>query len=171
MPLTTLRAEKSASADALTAIQDEISRLSGERAKLHERREALRRETLASMADAFARKLQAAGFSVREGIQALRPYEKAKLEAEPVAPRPVNSRSRSTGPHAPAPQLRTQPVRQQSGREAAQQYAQRVLGAQWQAWMDNPNVLLGGERPRALLDHPSGVTKVLALLDAYEQST
>jgi hypothetical protein len=171
MPLTTHRAETTARTDALAAIQDEIARLTSEQAKLHDRREAAKREALNSMADAFARKLQAAGFSVREGIQALRPYEKIKLDESTQPSTPTTGARRAVGraPHSP-PLTRQAQTSQVSAHDSAQQYAQRVLGAQWQAWMDQPHLLLGGERPKMLLSNPAGIAKVLALLDAYEHN-
>lgn len=157
-------------ADALSAIHNEIERLSGEQAKLRARREAIKRETLQSLADAFARKLQAAGLSVREGIQALRPYEKLKLD-EMAAAAPATT----TAYHrAPAVQALKQPSGrspQVNARDAVEQQAQHILGAPWRSWLDQPHLLLGGEAPSALLANPAGVAKVRALLDAYGQST
>lgn len=48
------------------------------RAKLEQEIEAKRDEELKILADGYARKLQAAGFSVEEGIKALLPHTEAK---------------------------------------------------------------------------------------------
>lgn len=158
--------------DALSAIQKEIEKLTGEQTKLRERREAVKLETLKSLADAFARKLQAAGFSVRDGIKALRPYEKINLDETPAPA--VNSAATTAFRRAPAVRpAKPNSVRpnQINARDAVEQYANDVLGAQWQSWLETPHMLLGGERPDALLGHPAGVAKVRALLDAYQRST
>ncbi|UDF36880.1 UNVERIFIED_ORG: H-NS histone family protein [Shinella sp. XGS7] len=48
------------------------------RAKLEREIEGKREEELKTLADGYAKKLQAAGFSVEEGIKALLPYTEAK---------------------------------------------------------------------------------------------
>lgn len=156
---------------APSAIDQEILRLQQEREKLLERRAAVKRETLLSLADAFARKLQAAGLTVREGIQALRPYEHLKLN-DPVLAYPQTEvphrglrRTRSTEASAPASVIEAE----LSPQQAVEAYAEQVLGAGWRDWLEQPHLLLGGERPSALLTQRAGVAKVRALLEAFEQ--
>lgn len=158
------------SAVAPSAIDQEILRLQQERDKLLARREAVRHEMLQNLADAFARKLHAAGFTVREGIQALRPYANVKLKVDMVERR---------GGEGGRQALQRAPTRTSGGGAAAQplpsaqqsieSYAQQVLGTAWKEWLDQPNLLLGGERPNGLLGSRAGLAKVRALLEAFEQ--
>lgn len=156
---------------APSAIEKEILRLQKEKEKLLERREAVKRETLHSLADAFARKLQAAGLTVREGIEALRPYSHLKL-GEQVTQRSSVTAARPSFQRSPR-MAHTRPVGravpQTTTQDSLEGYAQQVLGAGWKDWMDQPNLLLGGERPNALLGQHAGVARVRALLQAFEQ--
>lgn len=137
---------------APSAIEKEILRLQKEKEKLLERREVVKRETLHSLADAFARKLQAAGLTVREGIEALRPYSHLKLHEEvmqrssAIGARPSFQRSPHPGRARPVGRAAPPPTTQGS----LEAYAQQVLGAGWKDWMDQPNLLLGGDQPNAL---------------------
>lgn len=154
---------------APSMIDKEILRLQQEREKLLARREVVKHETLQSMADAFARKLQAAGLTVREGIQALRPYEHVRL-SEALAARPTAGSGTRVVRRTPVPDsVRSAPVATQvsSVQDSVEAHAQQVLGAGWKEWLDQPNLLLGGERPNALLGHRAGVAKVRALLEAF----
>ncbi|WP_077037181.1 H-NS family nucleoid-associated regulatory protein [Pelomonas sp. KK5] len=56
------------------------------RARLEQEIEGKRDEELKVLADGYARKLQAAGFSVEEGIKALLPYTEAKRRGSATAP-------------------------------------------------------------------------------------
>lgn len=158
------------SAVAPSTIDKEILRLQQERDKLLARREAVRHETLQNLADAYARKLQAAGFTVREGIQALRPYANVKLKAD-VAGRPGGEIGRHTVQRelgqSSEGRAAVQPM--PSAQESIESYAQQVLGTGWKEWLDKPNLLLGGDRPNALLGSRAGLAKVRALLEAFEQ--
>ncbi|RYF83754.1 MAG: DUF2384 domain-containing protein [Comamonadaceae bacterium] len=158
---------------APSAIEKEILRLQKEKEKLLERREAVKRETLHSLADAFARKLQAAGLTVREGIEALRPYSHLKLHEEvtqrssAIAARPSFQRSPHPGRARPVGRAAPPP----STQDSLEGYAQQVLGAGGKDWMDQPNLLLGGERPNAPLGQHAGLARVRALLKAFEQGS
>lgn len=153
-----------------STIDQEILRLQQERDKLLARREVVRHEMLQNLADAFARKLDAAGFTVREGIQALRPYANVKLKAD-VVERPESEDGKQVFRRAPARTsgggAAAQPL--PSAQESIESYAQQVLGTGWKEWLDKPNLLLGGDRPNALLGSRAGLAKVRALLEAFEQ--
>ncbi|QNK67623.1 H-NS family nucleoid-associated regulatory protein [Variovorax sp. PAMC26660] len=69
-------------------IQKRIKDMDAERAVLEAALQAKRGEEIKVLADAYAKKLQAGGFSISEGINALAPYDTTKARRSGVAPRP-----------------------------------------------------------------------------------
>ncbi|QNK65815.1 H-NS family nucleoid-associated regulatory protein [Variovorax sp. PAMC26660] len=69
-------------------IQKRIMDMDAERAELEAALQAKRGEEIKVLADAYAKKLQAGGFSISEGIKALAPYDTAAAKRSGVAPRP-----------------------------------------------------------------------------------
>jgi DNA-binding protein H-NS len=69
-------------------IQKRIKDMDVERAELEAALQAKRREEIKVLADAYAKKLQAGGFSISEGIKALAPYDTATAKRSGTAPRP-----------------------------------------------------------------------------------
>jgi len=141
----------------LADVESQIQRLQRARETLETKRHGLREEELKILADAFARKLQAGGFTVREGLAALKPYARTRLNAEtPASPAPgaaaPSTRARAAAP-ASAPDLR--------------EHASRVLGGEASAWLRHPHPLLGGQTPQQMAATPQGLEKVHALLAAY----
>jgi hypothetical protein len=59
-------------------IQKRIREMDDERAELEAALHAKRGEELKVLADAYAKKLEAAGFTILEGVEALAPYDKSK---------------------------------------------------------------------------------------------
>ncbi|RYF84181.1 MAG: DUF2384 domain-containing protein [Comamonadaceae bacterium] len=147
-------------------IEAEIQRLIAEREALEQQRQVLRVEELKVLADAYARKLQAAGFTIREGLDALKPYARVRLasEAPPVAAPPLWRRAA-----APSP-LPGSPGSSSSGNAGGQDLnsrAAQVLGDDAQRWLRRPHPLLGGQSPQQVAGLPGGLDKVHALLAAY----
>ncbi|MGJ7573269.1 hypothetical protein ACSFBX_22280 [Variovorax sp. RB2P76] len=58
-------------------IQKRIREMDDERAELEFALQSKRGEELKVLADAYAKKLEAAGFTITEGVEALAPYDKA----------------------------------------------------------------------------------------------
>lgn len=69
-------------------IQKRIQDMDAERAELEAALQAKRGEELKVLADAYAKKLEAGGFSIPEGIKALAPYDKTVAKRSGTAPRP-----------------------------------------------------------------------------------
>lgn len=69
-------------------IQKRIKDMDVERAELETALQAKRGEEIKVLADAYAKKLQAGGFSISEGIKALAPYDTATAKRFGAAPRP-----------------------------------------------------------------------------------
>lgn len=69
-------------------IQKRIKDMDVERAELEAALQAKRGEEIKVLADAYAKKLQAGGFSISEGIKALAPYDTATAKRSGTAPRP-----------------------------------------------------------------------------------
>lgn len=69
-------------------IQKRIKDMDVERAELEAALQAKRGEEIKVLADAYAKKLQAGGFSISEGIKALAPYDTATAKRSAAAPRP-----------------------------------------------------------------------------------
>lgn len=129
----------------------QIRRLEAKRAVLVEQKMRAHAEELKVLADAYARKLQAAGLSIREGIAALRPYEKSmSLRARQASRR---SRQGVDGLSAsPLAELRAQ--------------ARTVFGDEAEQWLNRPHPLLGGLSPRSAASQPAGLEQVQALLSS-----
>lgn len=75
-------------------IQKRIKDMDVERAELEAALQAKRGEEIKVLADAYAKKLQAGGFSISEGMKALAPYDTAtakRLGTAPRAPREVET--------------------------------------------------------------------------------
>lgn len=68
-------------------IQQRIKDMDAERAELEVALQAKRGEEIKVLADAYAKKLQAGGFSISEGIKALAPYDTATAKRSGTAPR------------------------------------------------------------------------------------
>ncbi|MFT4267634.1 MAG: DUF2384 domain-containing protein [Xenophilus sp.] len=137
---------------SLADIEAQIRRLSDERDTLKRKRQGLRAEELKILADAYARKLQAAGFTIKEGLAALKPYAGVALGGEaPAAPR------------APAPAAAERP----SPSQELQTHASRVLGEDGSRWLRRAHPLLGGQTPLHVAAMPGGQEKVHSLLAAY----
>ncbi|MDA7418356.1 MbcA/ParS/Xre antitoxin family protein [Xenophilus arseniciresistens] len=157
---------------ALSDIEAEIRRLTREREALQEQRQKLRVEELKTLADAYARKLQAAGFSVAEGLAALRPYASVRLQAAPDA---GAAPAASAAPAAPAPAAASpaasaQPPQRAAlslGLDALHNRAAQVLGDDAHRWLRRAHSLLGGQTPLQLASTPQGLERVHALLAAY----
>jgi len=64
-------------------IQKRIKEVDDERAELEAALHAKRGEELKVLADAYAKKLQAAGFTILEGVEALAPYDDSKKKRAP----------------------------------------------------------------------------------------
>ena len=69
-------------------IQKRIKDMDAERAELEVALQAKRGEEIKVLADAYAKKLQAGGFSIAEGIKALTPYDTATGKRSGAGPRP-----------------------------------------------------------------------------------
>lgn len=69
-------------------IQKRIKDMDEERAVLEAALQAKRGEEIKVLADAYAKKLQAGGFSITEGIKALAPYDTPAAKRTGAAPRP-----------------------------------------------------------------------------------
>lgn len=141
---------------SLAEIEARIQRLTRAREALAAQRVTAREEELKVLADAFARKLQAGGFSIQEGIAALRPYARSRLQDAP-APAPAMP---------PAPPRGREPSKGASG-EDLREHARRVLGGEAASWLRRPHPLLGGQTPQQMATTPQGLDKVHALLAAY----
>lgn len=145
----------------LTGLEAQIQQLLQAREALEVQRQRLRVEELKTLADAYARKLQAAGFSVAEGLAALKPYANVRLQRDtpPPAAAPVAT---------PAPREGRAPRGSVAhGVEALHTRAAQVLGEDAQRWMRRAHPLLGGQAPLQVASTPQGVEKVQALLAAY----
>ncbi|WP_399684325.1 antitoxin Xre/MbcA/ParS toxin-binding domain-containing protein [Xenophilus sp.] len=141
---------------SLADIEAQIRRLSDEREAMEQQRERLRAEELKVLADAYARKLRAAGFTIREGLAALRPYAAVRLAQEQSDAAPVAA-------PAPAPSAPQGTAAPQDLRSRAAQ----VLGPDASRWLRRPHPLLGGQTPQQVAATPQGLEKVNALLAAY----
>lgn len=154
-------------APSLTELEAQIQQLNQSREVLEARRLHLRDEELKVLADAFARKLRAAGFTIRQGIAALRPYANTALAAPPApaaaagaasaAPSPTSAASAPVKAHAP----RKDPQQELRERAAC------VLGGEGEQWLDRPHPLLGGQTPMNAAATVKGLDQVHALLAAY----
>ena len=69
-------------------IQKRIKDMDAERAELETALQAKRGEEIKVLADAYAKKLEAGGFSISEGIKALAPYDTTAAKRSGAAPRP-----------------------------------------------------------------------------------
>lgn len=127
-------------------IEKEITRLQAQRDSLEAKRKSVAAEEVKILADAFARKLQSAGLSIADGIEALRPY--ADL---------VKSKAK-TG------------IEQSSAAsDSIAALAHAVLGSDAPQWLLRPNALLGGATPAALAKNSAGERRVRSLLDALRR--
>lgn len=129
----------------------QIRRLEAKRTALIEQRTRAETEELKVLADAYARKLQAAGLSIRAGIAALRPYEKSMNPCTGAAA----SRSGANAQGDLTKEI-----------DQLYEQARQVFGDDVGEWMDRRHVLLGGQSPRAVATQPEGLKKVRALLSA-----
>ncbi|MBB4223957.1 H-NS family nucleoid-associated regulatory protein [Variovorax guangxiensis] len=68
-------------------IQKRIKEMDAERVELEAALQAKRGEEIKVLADAYAKKLQAGGFSIAEGVKALAPYDTAKAKRPGAGPR------------------------------------------------------------------------------------
>jgi hypothetical protein len=139
----------------LDDIEARIQQLTQAREALEAQRHRAREEELKVLADAFARKLKAAGFSVRQGIAALKPYAR-NWAAEPAPEAPAAPVQRAAAP-SPEAHLRALAV--------------QVLGQEHAQWMKRPHPLLGGQTPQDTAVTPHGREKVQALLTAYARGS
>lgn len=73
-------------------IQKRIKEMDDERAELEMALHEKRGEELKVLADAYAKKLEAAGFSVKEGVEALVPYDKSVRKRAPKGSRTVKDK-------------------------------------------------------------------------------
>lgn len=140
---------------SLADLEARIQRLTRAREALAAQRITAREEELKVLADAFARKLQAGGFSIQEGIAALRPYARSRLQDAPAA-----------APAMPSAPRGREPSKGASG-EDLREHARRVLGGEASSWLRRPHPLLGGQTPQQMAATPQGLDKVHALLAAY----
>lgn len=142
----------------LDDIEAQIQRLMDERDRLERQRQGLRSEELKVLADAYARKLQAAGFTIKEGLAALKPYAAVRLHPQPPAPAP-----------APAPRGEERASASSSSppHEDLRAHASRVLGEDGPRWLRRAHPLLGGQTPLHVASTRRGLEKVHALLAAY----
>lgn len=69
-------------------IQRRIKEMDAERVELEAALQAKRGEEIKVLADAYAKKLQAGGFSISEGIKALAPYDTTTAKRSSTGPRP-----------------------------------------------------------------------------------
>jgi DNA-binding protein H-NS len=69
-------------------IQKRIRDMDVERTALEAALQAKRGEEIKVLADAYAKKLQAGGFSISEGIKALGPYDTTAIKRSSAGPRP-----------------------------------------------------------------------------------
>lgn len=139
----------------LADLEARIHKLTRAREALAAQRLTAREEELKVLADAFARKLQAGGFSIREGIAALRPYAHSRLQDTPAPTPAIRAAARGREPS------------QGTGREDLHEHARRVLGSEASSWLRRPHPLLGGQTPQQMAGTPQGLDKVHALLAAY----
>ena len=144
----------------LSHLEAEIQRLLDEREALELQRQRLRVEELKTLADAFARKLQAAGFSVSEGLAALKPYARVRLQSEAAAASPRLAPRQPQEPRGPRASVT-------HGLDALHSRAAQVLGEDAHRWLRRAHPLLGGQAPLQIASTPQGVEKVNALLAAY----
>ena len=144
-------------------LEAEIQRLIAQRETLEQQRQVLRVEELKVLADAYARKLQSVGFTIKEGLDALKPYARVRLasEAPPVAAPPLWRRAA-----APNPMASSHRSSDSVGHDLNSRAAQ-VLGDDAQRWLGRPHPLLGGQSPQQVAGLPGGLDKVQALLAAY----
>ncbi|SOD25317.1 DNA-binding protein H-NS [Variovorax sp. YR752] len=70
-------------------IQKRLKEMDAERVELEAALQAKRGEEIKVLADAYAKKLQAGGFSIFEGIKALAPYDTATTRRSAAEPRPL----------------------------------------------------------------------------------
>lgn len=70
--------------ESLEASEARIQKLAKERADLEREQKRMRKIELEFLADAYARKLRSAGFTIEQGIAALRDYK--HFDAKPVSP-------------------------------------------------------------------------------------
>jgi DNA-binding protein H-NS len=70
-------------------IQNRIKEMDAERAVLELALQSKRGEEIKVLADAYAKKLQAGGFSIAEGVKALAPYDTATARRSGAAARPA----------------------------------------------------------------------------------
>lgn len=147
----------------LSHLEAEIQRLIDEREALELQRQRLRVEELKTLADAYARKLQAAGFSISEGLAALKPYAHVRMQSETAAPATSSSPLAPREPREPrAPRASVT-----HGLDALHSRAAQVLGEDAHRWLRRAHPLLGGQAPLQIASTPQGVEKVQALLAAY----
>lgn len=129
----------------------QIRRLEAKRAALLEQKMRAQAEELKVLADAYARKLQSAGLSIRQGIAALRPYEKSMS---------LKARQASRGSRQGFGGMST------NGLAQLQAQARTVFGDDAEQWLDRPHPLLGGLSPRSAASQPAGLEQVQALLSS-----
>lgn len=159
---------------SLADLEAQMQRLREQRESLEQKRQLAREEELKVLADAYARKLTAAGFTVKEGLAALKPYASVRLAKSAVAPvtpvTPVTQAAiaprRSVIQPAPlVPARAAAPVA--SPADDLNERAVRVLGDDAAGWLQRPHPLLGGQSPQQVAGLPGGLKKVHALLAAY----
>lgn len=79
---------------SFSEIQKRLKEMDDERAELELALQAKRGEELKVLADAYAKKLEAAGFSIAEGIKAIAPYDrsiKKRATRDTTGARPIRS--------------------------------------------------------------------------------
>lgn len=148
-----------ARASSVEALEAEIARLTQERRDLERQQQQLRVDGLRNLVDDFAQKLDAAGFSLQDGIEAL------QVRARPAPPpvdQPVRHSVIKPAPFVTAPKSQPRPPM-----DAVHLRAQSVLGSDAIDWLKRAHPLLGGMTPAQMATTPRGEEKVLALLAAY----
>lgn len=73
---------------SFSEIQRRIKEMDAERVELEAALQAKRGEEIKVLADAYAKKLQAGGFSIAEGLKALEPYDTTKAKRPGTTARP-----------------------------------------------------------------------------------
>jgi hypothetical protein len=130
----------------LASLEARIQQLVKEKADLEREQKRVRKIELEVLADAYARKLRAAGFTIEQGSAALRNYR--HFDAKPTI---RQARNLVIG----------------SADESIFATATRLMGNDATSWLERPHPLLGGISPEECCASPGGIKKVQALLAAY----
>ncbi|MET3514968.1 hypothetical protein ABIC63_002751 [Pseudacidovorax sp. 1753] len=133
---------------SLAFLEARIRQLTKEKGDLEREQKRMRKIELEVLADAYARKLRAAGFTIEQGAAALRGYK--HFDAKPASR------------HVQKPSMA-------SADRSVFATATRLMGDDAKAWLERPHPLLGGISPDECCASPGGVKKVQALLAAYSE--